>query len=144
VYGYCLMDNHYHLVVETPDPDLPSGMQRLNSEYAQWFNSCHGFVGHVFQGRYRALLVESDWHFLELTRYMAVNPVRAGLCDRPEKWPWGSYRALVSGADEHLLAADKLLCFFGHEAARARATLQRFVEEVVVREHHVLDGHGGV
>jgi REP element-mobilizing transposase RayT len=50
VYGYCLMDNHYHLVVETPDPDLPSGMQRLNSEYAQWFNSCHGFVGHVFQG----------------------------------------------------------------------------------------------
>lgn len=143
VYGYCLMDNHYHLVVETPEPDLPSGMRCLNSEYAQWFNRFHGFVGHLFQGRYRALLVESDWHFLELARYMALNPVRAGLCGRPEEWPWGSYRAFVSGADEHFLATDKLLRFFGHEAARARAVLQRFVEDDVVRETRSLTATSG-
>jgi putative transposase len=82
IHSYCLMQNHYHLLLETPEADLSAGMQTINGEYAQWFNRDYGFVGHVFQGRFHAVLVESDWHLLELTRYIAMNPVRAGLAYR--------------------------------------------------------------
>jgi putative transposase len=68
IHSYCLMQNHYHLLLETPEADLSAGMQTINGEYAQWFNRDYGFVGHVFQGRFHAVLVESDWHLLELTR----------------------------------------------------------------------------
>ena len=76
IHGYCLMNTHYHLLVETPAADLSVGMQRLNGEYAQWFNRGYGFVGHLFQGRFQAVLVESDGHLLELSRYLALKAFR--------------------------------------------------------------------
>jgi REP element-mobilizing transposase RayT len=78
-HAYCLMDNHYHLVIETPDGNLPPGMRQLNGVYTQWFNRRHGRVGHVLQGRYKAILVERESYLLELCRYEVLNPVRAEL-----------------------------------------------------------------
>jgi putative transposase len=85
---YCLMTTHFHLLIETPRPNIARGMQRLNGTYAQAFNERHGRGGHLFAGRYFSALLESDEHYVEAFRYIANNPVRAGLCDRPEDWPW--------------------------------------------------------
>jgi putative transposase len=90
-HSFCLLPNHYHLLVETPDPNLADGMHLLNGRYARRFNSRHGRFGHLFQGPYRAELVERDEHLLEVCRYIALNPVRAGLVSDPSAWHWGSY-----------------------------------------------------
>ncbi len=90
LYAYCLMDNHYHLALMTPERNLGVGMGRLNQLYAQWFNYRHDRVGHLFQERYWSELLESEAHVLALVRYIARNPVRAGLCARPEEWRWSS------------------------------------------------------
>ena len=92
-HAYVLMGNHYHLLVETPAPNLSLGMRHLNGVYTQSFNRCHQLAGHVFQGRYKSILVEKDAHLLELCRHLVLNPVRVGCTDSPEKWCWSSYRA---------------------------------------------------
>lgn len=94
-YAYCLMGNHYHLLIETPEPNLVAGMRRLNGVYTQAFNRRHGRVGHVFQGRYKSILVDRDSYGLELSRYIVLNPVRARMVKRVENWAWSSYRATV-------------------------------------------------
>lgn len=99
VHGYCLLPNHYHLLIETPQPNLGQGMLKLNGAYARRFNGRHRRVGHVFQGPYRSLPLLRDSHLLELCRYIALNPVRAGLCKEPDQWPWCSYAALVGRAE---------------------------------------------
>jgi REP element-mobilizing transposase RayT len=98
-HAYCLMPNHYHLVVETPEANRAFGMQRLNGRWARWFNRRHGRVGHLFQGPYRDEPISQDEHLLELFRYLALNPVRRGLCDAPEDWPWSSYAATIGTGD---------------------------------------------
>jgi len=97
-YGYCLMPNHYHLVLETPKADLSAGMHWLNFRYAQAFNHRHAVDGHLFQGRFYSAQVEGDWHLLELFRYLALNPVEAGLCRHPGEWIWSSYAEAVGSA----------------------------------------------
>ena len=94
-YAYCLMGNHYHLLIETPEPNLVAGMRRLNGVYTQAFNRRHGRVGHVFQGRYKSILVDKQSYGLELSRYIVLNPVRARMVKRAENWAWSSYRATV-------------------------------------------------
>jgi REP element-mobilizing transposase RayT len=93
IHAYCLMSNHYHLLVETPEGNLSKGMRQLNGVYTQDFNRTHHRVGHVFQGRYKAILVEKEAYLLELVRYVVLNPVRAGMVRTPGEWPWSSYRA---------------------------------------------------
>ena len=90
-YAWCLMDNHYHFLIETPEANLSRGMQRLNGRYTQSFNRIHQRVGHIFQGRYKAILVEKESHLLELCRYIVLNPVRAGMVDDVSQWQWSSY-----------------------------------------------------
>ncbi|MCH8154354.1 MAG: transposase [Proteobacteria bacterium] len=92
-HAYCLMDNHYHLLFETPEANLVAGMKRLNGAYAQTFDRRHGRVGHLLQGRYTAILVDRESHLLELCRYVVLNPVRAGLVERAAEWRWSSYQA---------------------------------------------------
>ena len=92
-HAYCLMDNHYHLLRETPEPHLALGMRQLNGVYTQGFNRRHGRVGHLFQGRYKAILVDIDSYFLELARYIVLNPVRAGMIGDAGQHPWSSYLA---------------------------------------------------
>ena len=125
---YCLMPNHFHSVIETPEPNLSYGLQLLNGRYAQWFNHRHGLTTHLFQGRFHSVLVESDWHLLQLARYLVLNPVRAGLCEKPGDWPWSSYRAMVGDVSPpRFLTTDWLLARFGRDPARARLAFERFV-----------------
>ena len=84
-HAYCLMDNHFHIVVETIDGNLSAGMRHLNGVYTQWHNRSHNRVGHVFQGRFKAIIVQREAYLLELARYVVLNPVRAGICDLPER-----------------------------------------------------------
>jgi putative transposase len=92
-YAYCLMANHFHLVAATSGPNLPQAIKEINGPYAQWWNRRHGRVGHVFQGRFQAQVVQDDAYLLTVCRYVVLNPVRAGLVEKPERWPWSSYRA---------------------------------------------------
>ena len=92
-HAYCLMGNHYHILVETPDANLSRGMRQLNGVYTREFNVAHDRVGHVFQGRYKAIVVDADKYLMELARYIVLNPVRAKMVDRPEEWQWSSYVA---------------------------------------------------
>lgn len=112
-YAYCLMKNHYHLLLETADGDISKGMRQLNGVYAQYFNWKHDRVGHLFQGRYRALLVDRENYFLELCRYIVLNPVRAGIAEKPEDYVWSSYR-MTAGLDkrDEFLDTDFILNHF--------------------------------
>ena len=127
-FAYCLMNNHYHLLIETPRANLALGMQTLNSAYAQSFNARHGCVGHVLQGRYGAILVEQEGHLLEVARYVVLNPVRACFVRHPGEWLWSSYRATAGHVGSpRFLASETLLGHFGTSRARARYRL--FVED---------------
>lgn len=105
-FAYCLMRNHYHILIETADGDTSIGMKRLNGLYAQYFNWKHERVGPLFQGRYKAILVDRENYFLELCRYIVLNPVRAGLSDLPEDYRWSSYR-VTAGLDEGIGCIDR-------------------------------------
>ncbi len=128
-HAYCLMGNHYHLLVETPEPNLVKGMRRLNGVYTQAFNRRHGLVGHVFQGRYKSILVEKESHLLELCRYIVLNPIRAGTARSPEDWVWSSYRATagIETAPEWL-ETEWILSRFGSEESSPREAYRRFVD----------------
>ena len=128
-HSYCLLSTHYHVLVSTPNPDLPEGMQRLNGRYAQGFNDRYLDFGHVFSGRYYSVLVESEGHLLELVRYLALNPVRAGICRTPRSWRWSSYAsALGLRPVQSFLSLDWVLSLFGQDLERARERLREFVE----------------
>jgi putative transposase len=128
LHAYCLMPNHYHLVVEIDAPTLSSGLQRLNGVYAQTFNRRNHFVGHLFQGRFHSARVETDAHLLELARYLPLNPVRARLCDEPADWPWSSYRATVGlSRPAPWLSLDRVLELFALDRRRAREAFRSFV-----------------
>jgi REP element-mobilizing transposase RayT len=100
-HAYCLMDNHYHLVIETVDGNLSKGMRQLNGIYTQAFNRKHSRVGHLFQGRYKAILVDKDSYLLEVCRYVVLNPVRAKAVRGPEDWEWSSYRGTAGMGLSH-------------------------------------------
>ena len=92
-HAYCLMDNHYHLLIETIEPNLSAGMRQLNGVYTQTFNRKYQRVGHLFQGRYKSIVVEKKTYLLELARYIVLNPVRAHMVSNPGKFTWSSYKA---------------------------------------------------
>lgn len=137
LFAYCLMGNHYHLLVETPRANLSRGMRQLNGVYTQRFNRAHGRVGHLFQGRYKAILVEREAHLLELCRYVVLNPVRAGMVARAEDWPWSSVHAtLRRGADDGMTDRAGILALFDPgnprmdtRERRAVAAYRRFLAE---------------
>ena len=130
VHAYCLMPNHYHLLIETPKGNLSRGMHALNARYSQWFNRKHDRRGHLLEGRFRSVLVQKESHLLELHRYVVLNPVRAKLADRAAQWRWSSFRA-TAGTEEapDWLAVDWTLSQFARGRAAARKAYQRFVAE---------------
>ena len=129
-HAWCLMTNHYHLVVETPDGNLSKGMRQLNGMVTQASNRRHQRTGHLFQGRFKGILVDKDRYLLELTRYVVLNPVRAGMVTHPGKYPWSSYRAMVGEvATPRWLASDVLLGQFGKRRSEARRRYRQFVLE---------------
>jgi len=126
--AYCLMGNHYHLIIRTPRPNLVRGMQQLNGVYAQRFNHRHDRRrSHVFQGRYHSALVQRDAHLLEAVRYLAWNPVKAGLCETPEAWRWSSHRATLGLEAADIVDVEELLSHFGDTAPAAVASYATFI-----------------
>ncbi len=129
-HAYCLMDNHYHLLIETPEANLSRGMKRLNMSYAQGFNRRHRRGGHLFQGRYHTVVAEKGGALLELCRHVVLNPVRVGVAAVPEVWPWSSYRATASGRGEwDGLSSGWILRQFSAQDELARRAYRRFVRE---------------
>ena len=129
-HAYCLMNNHYHLLVETPQPNLSLGMRQLNGRYTQAYNRQHHRVGHLFQGRFTAILVEKEAHLLELCRYVVLNPVRARMAPHPRQWAWSSYRATVGETSAPAwLTTDWILGQFGARLGPAQERYRTFVAE---------------
>lgn len=130
VHSYCLMDNHYHLLIETPDGNLSKGMRQLNGVYTQKFNRENKRVGHVFQGRYKSILVQKEAYLLELSRYIVLNPVRARMVRSAKDWPWSSYRATAGlSRAERFLETDWVLSSFHSRKTKAIEAYRKFVSE---------------
>lgn len=129
VYAYCLMGNHYHLLAVTPKPNLSRGMKQLNGLYTQRFNRRHGRVGHLFQGRFGAILVERETYLLELVRYISLNPVRGRIVSTPEDWRWSSHRAHSALASAPgWLCVEAILERFGADPMQAPLRYRSFVD----------------
>jgi len=128
LHAWCMMDNHYHLLIETVDGILSKGMRHLNGVYTQSVNRRFGRVGHIFQGRFTSILVNRDSHLLELCRYVVLNPVRAGMVTHPDHYRWSSYRA-TAGLEEkpEFLTVDWILSQFDMKKAEAQKEYRKFV-----------------
>ena len=141
IHAYCLMNNHYHIVVETPRGNLSKGMQRLNGDYTQDYNRRHERVGHLFQGRYKAVLIEKESHLLEVTRYVVLNPVRAKMVKTPAEWKWSSYKATAGmEAAPEFLFEDWILGRFCKKKAEAQRRYRQFVGRGIRKKGSPFDG----
>jgi REP element-mobilizing transposase RayT len=133
-HAYCQMDTHYHVVLTTAEANLSKAIHDVNGTYATWWNRRHKRVGHVFQGRFRAQIVQEEGYLLEVCRYVALNPVRARLVARPEAWRWSSYRATTGmAARPDFLVTDFLLSHFGALEGSAGDRYRSYVEAAVVK-----------
>ncbi|OGP99623.1 MAG: hypothetical protein A2026_02525 [Deltaproteobacteria bacterium RBG_19FT_COMBO_46_12] len=129
IHTYCLMDNHYHLLLETKEPNLSQAIQWLNVSYATYFNRRYRRPGHLFQGRFKAILIEADEYLRPLSRYIHLNPVRAKLVPTPDLYFWSSYRALIGKTRiPRLLEVDWLLTNFSEKRKEAMRRYKAFVE----------------
>lgn len=124
---YCLMTNHYHLVIETPVDNVSSGMQYLNGRFTQLMNRRHQRTGQLFEGRFRSKLVEDDPYLLVLTRYVLLNPVAAGLVDEPRTWPWSSYRDICSGSVRVPPVDCSMVLSYFSNSADPRREFERYI-----------------
>lgn len=130
IHAFCLMNNHYHLLVETPNGNLSDGMRHINQIYTQKYNFLHNKVGHLFQGRFKASIVERDSHLLEVIRYVANNPVRAGYVESPADYIWSSYRQTAGlSIGNRWLSTSWVLDQFSGTRAQKQAQYMQFVNE---------------
>jgi putative transposase len=135
VHVYCLMSNHYHLLLETPSGNLSQIMKHINGAYTNYFNAKRKRQGHLFQGRYKAILIDADEYAKELSRYIHLNPVRAGMAPRPEAYRWSSYLDYIGGRKSHeWLKRQFILGYFGN-GNNACKSYQKFVEDLIENEY---------
>jgi REP element-mobilizing transposase RayT len=128
VHGFCMMTNHYHVVLETIEGNLAQGMRVLNGSYSQYFNRRHNLVGHLFQGRYHAILMQRETYLLELTRYVVLNPLRAGMVTSVDAWPWSSHACIIGKTTAPVwLDTLAVLQHFGSERGAAIEAYNRFL-----------------
>ena len=136
IHAWCLMNNHYHLLMQTPMGNLSQIMRHINGAYTTYFNVKRKRAGHLFQGRYKAILVEADEYASELSRYIHLNPVRAKMVARPEEYQWSSYRSYIGlGKTVDWLETDFILGYFGGKAADTQSRYRTFVEELLDSEY---------
>lgn len=130
IYCFCLMDNHYHLLMETPEGNLSQIMQHINGSYTTYYNVKRKRAGHLLQGRYHAILVEADSYALELSRYIHLNPVRAGIATRPEEHFWSSYVHYTDGRNQpDWLQTSSILAYLSQKESDARKRYRKFVQD---------------
>ncbi|EHK8998501.1 transposase [Vibrio vulnificus] len=130
IHSFCLMTNHYHLLIETPDGNLSKGMRQLNGVYTQSFNRKHKRVGHLFQGRYKSILVDKESYLLEVGRYILLNPVRAAMVESVEEYSWSSWPHICGEKPSpEWLATEQTLLMFGKQRKRAISKYHQFVSD---------------
>jgi len=133
-HAYCLMDNHYHLLLETPEGNLSTAMRDINGNFTQSFNARHRRIGHVLQGRYKAFVIEKEVYLLKVVRYIVNNPVNAKIVTHPREWKWSSYKAtagLIKTPD--WLETDYTLGLFSQKKKEAQKTYRQFVSEYIAK-----------
>lgn len=136
IHAYCLMNNHYHLIVETPRGNLSQIMKHINSSYTTYYNVKRKRAGHLLQGRYKAILVDADEYATELSRYIHLNPVRVGIVKEPEKYRWSSCRCYTGGTlAPAWLRTDFILGYFGKKEDSARKKYRQFVHDLIGQEY---------
>lgn len=136
IHAFCLMDNHYHLLMETPSANLPQIMRHINGAYTTYFNIKRDRSGHLFQGRYKAVLVDKNPYAKELSRYIHLNPVRAHMVKAPEAYPWSSYNAYIGESEApEWLYRDFILAYFGNKTAGSQKPYRDFVQALVGHEY---------
>ncbi len=134
IHSYVLMSNHYHLIIQTPEANLSKAMHYINGSYTTYTNIKRNRSGHLFQGRYKAILIDRDNYLLELSRYLHLNPVRAGMINRPEEYPYSSYKTYISGSKEDILSEDVILRMLSNKEGDAKKKYKEFVESAIGRE----------
>ena len=134
LHAYVLMGNHYHLILETPQANLSAIMQMVNSSYTTYFNVKRKRFGHLFQGRYKAILIDADSYLLELSRYIHLNPVRAGVVEDPADYVYSSYRAYASNKKDPLVTKDKILSMISQNPRLAPQRYTQFVRSAIGAE----------
>lgn len=136
IHAYCLLSNHYHLLLETPKGNLSQIMRHINGAYTTYFNVKRKRAGHLFQGRFKAILVEADEYAMELSRYIHLNPVRAGMVTRPEEYRWSSYNNFIGqSAVSSWLKENTILNYFSNSAKEAKQKYRYFVEDLLGKEY---------
>lgn len=136
IHAYCLMTNHYHLMLETPFGNLSLVMKYINSSYTTYFNIKSKRVGHLLQGRYKAILVEADAYAAELSRYIHLNPVRAGMVKSPEEYRWSSCRFYTEGGEPLWLTTRFILGYFGTEVPESRRKYRNYINEKIGADNY--------
>ena len=127
LHAYCLMSNHFHLLLETGDSEIGKFMKALACKYAMQYNHRYSYTGHLFEGRYKSCLVETDAYFLQTSRYIHLNPVKAKMVAHPEDYPWSSYRSLLGLCDDKVSQKYKILRYFGEKGILG---YREFVEDI--------------
>ncbi len=136
IHAYCLMGQHYHLLLETPSGNLPQIMRHINGAYTTYFNSKRTRSGHLFQGRYKAILVDIDEYAKELSGYIHLNPVRAKIAKTPEEYDWSSYKFYIGKQrPAKWLYRDFILGYFGKRVSTAQKAYQKFVNAFAHQEY---------
>jgi REP element-mobilizing transposase RayT len=128
MYAWCVMGNHYHFLLKTPEDNLSEGMHHINMMYGEWYNNARERHGHVFQDRFFSILITQDSHLLEASRYVVLNPLRAGLVAAPQEWPWSSYSTAVLGVPSRVSLKDQeLMRVFSQQEVESRDLYRGFV-----------------
>lgn len=138
LHAYCMMTNHFHLLLETSDIGPGKFMKQLASCYAIYFNRKYRFSGHLFEGRYKACLVKDDDYFLQSSRYIHLNPVKAGIVEHPEDYPWSSYRTMLGMNDDKMTDIRRTLAYFrGNAVMRYRDFVEDIGHKYVIQENEI-------
>ena len=133
-HAYCLMSNHFHLMIETPEGNLSRIMKHINGSYTTYFNVKHKRAGHLLQGRYKAVLVQADTYAAELSRYIHLNPVRVKMVPSPEEYQWSSCRRYLEGTEPSWLSTSLVLEYFGTEVENRRRNYRDYLYEAIGKE----------
>ena len=132
LHAYCLMTNHYHLLLETEQTEIWKIMKRINQIYAAYYNEKYRLTGHLFQGRYKSCLVENDSYFLQTSRYIHLNPVKAKMVPRAEAYPWSSYSTLIGMKQEMIVEVKRTYAYFKEPQNFA---YRNFVEDTTLNRY---------
>lgn len=144
LHTYALMDNHYHLLIETPRANLSQIMQNVNTSYTVYVNKKYKRSGHLFQGRFKAVIVDNDNYLLQLSRYIHLNPVRSGMVRSPRDFKWTSYQEFIGEVEKRLVKTKDILNHFLINKSAAKKRYRRFVEEDQVENSWMNDVKGGI